>query len=58
MSQCTGLGPRQQPPLTLVQMGEDRPELRRQHLPGFFHSSHTTPMCQILGSHGLFLRKP
>jgi hypothetical protein len=32
-----GLGPHQQPPLPLIQMREDRLELRRQHLPGFLH---------------------
>jgi hypothetical protein len=39
-------------------MREDRLELRCQHLPGFLRSAHTTPMCQILGSYGLFFRKP
>jgi hypothetical protein len=37
VSQRTGLGARQQPPLPLIQMREDRLELRRQHLPGFLH---------------------
>ena len=46
MSQRPDLGPNQQPPLPLIQMREDHPKLRRQHLPGFLHSAHTTPMCQ------------
>ena len=58
MPQSPGLSPHQQPPLPLIQMREDRLELRRQHSPGFFRSSHTTPMWQILGSYGLFFRKP
>jgi hypothetical protein len=39
-------------------MREDRPELRRQHLPGNLHHAHTTPACQIPGSYGLFFGKP
>ena len=57
MPQRPGLGPHQQTPLPLVQMREDHLELRRQHLPGFLHSAHTTPMCRILGSYGLFFCK-
>ena len=58
VAQRTGLGAHQQPPLPLVQVREDRLELRRQYLPGFLRSAHTTPMCQIQGSYGLFLCKP
>ncbi len=57
MSQRPGLGPHQQPPLPLIQMREDHLKLRRQHLPGFLHSAHTTPMCQTPGSYGLFFCK-
>jgi hypothetical protein len=34
MTQDPGLSPHQQPALPLIQMREDHPELRRQHLPG------------------------
>ena len=57
MSQRPGLGPHQQPPLPLIQMREDHLELRRQHLPGFLRSAHTTSMCQTLGCYGLFFCK-
>ena len=57
MPQRPGLGPHQQPPLPLIQMRKDHLKLRRQHLPGFLHSAHTTPMCQISGSYGLFFCK-
>ena len=54
VSQRAGLGPHQQPPLPLIQMREDRLELRRQHLPGFLHSANITPSSGIPGSYGLF----
>ena len=55
--QRTGLGPHQQPPLPLIQMREDRLELRRQHLSGFLHGANTTPTRGIPGSYGLFFCK-
>ena len=57
VAQRPGLGAHQQPPLPLVQMREDRLELHCQYLPGFLRSAHSTPMCQILGTYGLFLCK-
>ena len=42
-----------QPPLPLIQMREDRPGLRRQHLPCHHHIAHTTTACQKPGTHGL-----
>ena len=43
MPQDPGLRPHQQPPLPLIQMREDRLELRRQQLPGIRHAlPHTT----------------
>jgi hypothetical protein len=54
MPQSAGLGPHQQPPLPLIQMREDRRELRRQHLPGFVHGANITPASDILGAYGLF----
>jgi hypothetical protein len=44
----------QQPPLTLIQVREDRRELRRQHLPCLLFAAHTTSACRIPGSYGLF----
>ena len=41
-------------PLPLIQMREDRPELRRQILAGYHHAAHTTPACRMPGSYGLF----
>jgi hypothetical protein len=58
MPQRPRLGAHQQPPLPLIQMREDRPELRRQHLLGDHHGAHTTPACQNPGSYGLFSGKP
>jgi len=46
------------PLLPLIQMREDRPELRHQNLAGYHHAAHTTPACRIPGSHGLFSGKP
>ena len=50
MPQHPGLSPHQQPALPLIQMREDRPELRRQQLPGFprpcptpYHNSGRKP---------------
>ena len=57
MSQRPGLGAHQQPPLPLIQMREDRLELRRQHLSGFLHGAHTTPNARNPGSYGLFFCK-
>jgi len=57
MPQRTGFGPHQQPSLTLIQMRQDRPELRRQILAGYHHAAHTTPACRIPGSYGLFSGK-
>ena len=54
MAQRARLGAHQQPPLPLIQMREDRPELCRQHLPGFLHGAHTTPMSRVRGGYGLF----
>ncbi len=54
MAQRPGLRSHQEPPLPLIQMREDRPELRRQHLPGNLHHAHTTQACPIPGSYGLF----
>ena len=57
MPQRTGLSTHQQPPLPLIQMREDRPELRRQNLAGYHHAAHTTPACRLPGSYGLFSGK-
>ncbi len=43
MPQRPGLSTHQQSPLPLIQMREDRPELRRQHLSGCLHGADTTP---------------
>ena len=58
MPQRPGLSAEQQPPLPLIQMREDRLELRRQHLRCFHHAAHTTSACRIPGSYGLFFCKP
>ena len=58
MTQRPRLGPHQQPPLPLIQMREDRLELRRQHLPGDHHAAHTTSGCRHPGGYGLFFGKP
>jgi len=58
MPQRTGLGLHQQQLLPLIQMREDRPELRHQNLAGYHHAAHTTPACRIPGSYGLFSGKP
>src|SRR5262249_32015202 len=42
MPQRPRLSAQQQPPLPLIQMRQDRPELRRQHLPAH-HAVHSTP---------------
>ena len=42
------LRPHQQPPLPLIRMREDRPELRRQQLPGIRHAlPHTTTRARV-----------
>ena len=48
----------QQPPLPLIQVREDRRELRRQDLPCFLVAARTTSACRIPGSYGLFFGKP
>jgi hypothetical protein len=57
MPQRPGLRPQQQPPLPLIQMREDRLELRRQHPYRFLVAAHTTSACRIPGSYGLFFGK-
>ncbi len=57
MSQRPGLGSHQQPPLPLIQMREDRLELRRQHLPGFLHCRPYHTSMPTPGSYGLFFCK-
>ena len=57
MPQRPGLRPHQQPPLPLIQMREDRLELRRQHPCRFLVAAHTTSACRIPGSYGLFFGK-
>jgi transposase len=42
MTQRPGFGPHQQPSLPLIQVREDRPELRRQRLPGSLRHAHST----------------
>ncbi len=54
MTQRAGLGAQQKPPLPLIQVREDRPVLRRQHLLCYRHLAHTTSACQKSGSYGLF----
>ncbi|HEV2375556.1 MAG TPA: hypothetical protein VGS19_25765, partial [Streptosporangiaceae bacterium] len=46
------------PPLPLIQMREDRPELRRQHLLRNLDRTHNTPECRIPGNYGLFSGTP
>ncbi|HET8660041.1 MAG TPA: hypothetical protein VFM55_13710, partial [Micromonosporaceae bacterium] len=46
------------PTLPLIQMREDRLELRREHLPGLLHDGHTTATNKIPRSYGLFFCKP
>ena len=59
MSQDPGLSPHQQPPLTLIQMREDRLELRRQQLTGIRHAlRHTTPPAASTRTNGLFIDRP
>ena len=53
-----GLGPEQQPPLPLIQMREDRLELRRQHLLGDHHAAHTTPRARIQEATSYFPASP
>jgi hypothetical protein len=53
-TQRVGFGSRQQPSLPLIQVREDRPELRRQILAGYHHAAHATPAQRIPGSYGLF----
>jgi hypothetical protein len=57
MAQRPGLRCHQQPPLTLIQMREDRLELRRQHLYRVLFAARTTSACRIPGSYGLFFGK-
>jgi hypothetical protein len=52
--QRLGLSAHQQPPLPLIQMRQDRLELRRQHLLSNLNHAHTTSGCRIPGSYGLF----
>ena len=60
MTQDPGLSPHQQPPLTLIQMRENHPELRRQHLSrSICHAQpHTTALGANQGTYGLFLDGP
>ena len=56
MPQDPGLRPHQQPPLPLIQMREDRLELRRQQLPGIRHAlPHTTTPGAATRTYGLFI---
>ena len=57
MPQRAGLSAYQQPPLPLIQMREDRRELRRQIPHCFLCAAHTTSACRITGSYGLFFCK-
>ena len=57
MPQRPGLSTHQQPPLPLIQMREDRRELRRQNPHYFLCAAHTTSACRIPGSYGLFFGK-
>ena len=57
MPQRTGLSAHQQPTLPLIQMREDRRELRRQNPHCFLFAAHTTSACRIPGSYGLFFCK-
>ena len=57
MAQRAGLSTHQQPPLPLIQMREDRHELRRQRPHRFLCAAHTTSACRIPGSYGLFFCK-
>ncbi len=54
-AQRPGLRSHQQPPLPLIQVREDRRELRRQHPCRFLVASHTTPACRTPGSYGLII---
>jgi len=58
MAERAGLRAQQQPPLPLIQVREDRRELRRQDLPCFLVAAYTTSACRIPGSYGLFFGKP
>jgi len=58
MAQRPGLGADEQPPLPLIQMREDRLELRRQYLSGYLHDANTTPPRAIPGVYGLFFCGP
>jgi hypothetical protein len=56
MTQDPGLSPHQQPPLPLIQMREDRLELRREQLPGIRHAiRHTTTSGASTRTCGLFI---
>jgi hypothetical protein len=57
MTERPGLRAQQQP-LPLIQVREDRRELRRQDLPCFLVAAPTTSACRIPGSYGLFFGKP
>jgi hypothetical protein len=52
MPQRPRLSAHQQPPLPLIQMREDRAELRRQNLLRFLVAAHTTSACRNPGSYG------
>ena len=52
-----GFGPHQQPPLPLIQMREDRPELRRQHLLADPDYAHAASMHHLANPR-LFCGKP
>ena len=58
MPQRPGLRSHQQPSLPLIQVREDRLELRRQHPCRFLIAAHTTSACRIPGSYGLIFCKP
>jgi hypothetical protein len=58
MPQDPGLGAHQQTALALIQVREDRRELRRQYLPRFLITAHSTSACRIPGSYGLFFCEP
>jgi hypothetical protein len=58
MAQYPGLGPHQEPALTLIQVPERHLELRRQRLLEPLGNSHATTMTARTRNYGLILRKP
>jgi hypothetical protein len=56
MAERAGLRAQQQQPL--IQVREDRRELRRQDLPCFLVAAYTKSTSRIPGSYGLFFGKP